>query len=111
LAEGLALDVGSQVSGFEVGDLVGHAEGDGAVQIRITEVDGDRIVAQVCSLGNFYSIAHLKGGRGCSEGFKLDEVLVFKNNSVYHWVIETPASRPWHILSLMGGVKTFEHYR
>ena len=102
-----------QVSGFEVGDLVGTTEGDGAVQIRITEVDGDRIVAQVCSLGNFYSITHLKGNaRGTiSEGFRLDEMLVFSKKGPYHWVIETPGSRPWHILSLMNGVKTFEHYR
>jgi hypothetical protein len=98
---------------FVIGQLVGTAEGDGAVQIRIDRINEDRsILTTVVKLGDFYSAKHLTGNQHGTDsvGFVLDETLKFKAFDTW-WIIDEPANRPWHVLEVRADGPHFEHYR
>ena len=89
------------------------------VQIEITSVEHyedvaavARITARVTVLGDFFSSARLTGEHSTSHGFVLGETLTLRRGGGEDsWVVDKPPNRPWHVLSCLDGVKTFEHYR
>lgn len=102
---------------FKVGDRVGQADGDTAVQIEVISIyDRSYLTAKVIALGNFFSSERIKQnehGTG-SSGFILDEVLLLRGrvaSGIDEWIITKPNDRPWHTLACRDGKKTFEHYR
>jgi hypothetical protein len=101
---------------FKVGDKVGRAEGDDAVQIEITSIENKSyMVARVIALGSSFSSDRIKkSDTNPEDGFVVGETLLLRgrvSSGIDEWVITTPQNRPWHTLHCRDGVKKFEHYR
>jgi len=111
---------GKKIGEIYVGDIIGNAEGDKAIQIEITafiphEDREDELTAKVVNVGYLWDKDHFIDHEQLEQvGFEVGEALVFEYHGtsvkgVSWWTLVEPENKPSFDLWLADGKQYFEY--